>query len=101
MSCRHLLFTILFSLSANALCRAQAVVPDKPIIDESVIECVYDHRIRDYDVGRERNRSEILQIGNKYVQFGSYNSYIVDYILVCYRPEEITYQTYSDLKKIY
>ena len=101
MSCRHLLFTILFSLSANALCRAQAIVPEQPIIDESVIECVYDHRIRDYDIGFETNRLEILQIGKKYVQFRCYNSYIVDSIVKSYRPEELTYQAYCDIKRPY
>lgn len=95
-----ILVSLLFLFGKN-IALGRATVPNNPILDESIIECIYDHRMRDYDIGREKNRSEILQIGKKFVQFQCYYEYIVDSIVKCYSPEEMTYQAYCDISRPY
>lgn len=101
--------TILFSLIAF-YCSAQfpkeylnQPANLKPVInlDNSIMQCVYQHTTYDPDLDRHEDTYEILEIGNNYSKYGSYGAYQVDSALRTYKGATLTNGDYVLLAKKY
>lgn len=65
--------------NANGNQRAQIIKIEH--LDESIIECIYQHDSYDADIDFNNSYRDILQIGKRYVQFNTYGNYCVDSII--------------------
>lgn len=100
------IFFILFTLLSSAQLPKEYLNQPanlKPIIklDNSIMQCVYQHTTYDPDLEKYEDTYEILEIGSNYSKYGNYGAYQLDSALHTYNGATLTNGQYAILFKKY